>query len=125
MVTCIAQPFAAEPVRLIASDSSSTQADAIGSDCSGGIHANPTPIGNPDLTPGVCVRLTHQQVVTEVVPVATLIAGHHTRRNAGGAHEYRKSRRIVFAETFVRGKQEVVHRIATQWRRRQRARETA
>ena len=83
----------------------------------GRIEAGPPGIRQPDLGPGMRMRLAQNQVAADWIPVATLVAGDDPRRNAGGAHHHREGRREMPAESLACVEQEIVDRVALETRR--------
>ena len=91
-----------------------------GATAAGRIDAPPAGARQPDLGPGVGMRLAHDQVAADRIPVAALVAGDDARRDPGRAHQRRECRGVVPAESLARVEQEIVDRIAREARRRQR-----
>src|SRR5262249_51890250 len=79
----------------------------------------------PHLRPGVCIRLTNQEVMAEAVPLSTQVARDHACGHAPGAHQRRERRCIVLAEALVRGEQQIVDRIDADRRGLERIAEAA
>ena len=84
------------------------------------IDAHPAAALEPDLRPGVRVRLADEQIAADRVVLAALIAGDDARRNAGGARQHRERRGEVLAEAAARVEQEVVDGVELQPRRLER-----
>ncbi len=61
-------------------------AQPLGRDHCGRIDARPAAAFQPDFRPRMGIRLTHQEVVADRIPLPAEIAGHHARRDARGAH---------------------------------------
>jgi hypothetical protein len=66
------------------------------------------------------MRLAHQVVAADRVPLATLVAGDHVRGHAAGAHQQRERRGVVAAEAGARVEQELVDRLGAEALRRER-----
>ena len=90
--------------------------DPVGRHGGGRVDARPALIVEPDLGPGMRVALAHDPVVAERIQFAALIAGNHTRRHPGRAHQNDEGAGIVFAETPPAEEQEIIDAVFAQER---------
>ena len=96
-----------------------------GSTTAVGSTRSPAATLQPDLRPGVRVRLPHDEVAADRIPLAAQVTGDDSRRNVCAAHERDECRSVMAAEAASGVEKKIVHRVVTQQRRRQRVHEAA
>ncbi len=75
----------------------------------GRVDPGPATSLQPDLCPRVRIRLPHDEVVADRIPLAAQIAGDDARRDARAPHQCDERRSIVTAETAPGVEQKIVH----------------
>jgi hypothetical protein len=99
--------------------------DADRRDDRGRIDARPAAAAKPDLGPRVRIRLPHRDEAVHRIEFTALVAGDHARGQAERAHQHDERRGEVLAVAAPGVEQELVDRMPSEPRRRQRVRVAA
>src|SRR5438477_1972622 len=93
---------------------------AIGRDNSGRIDSFPSAVGEPDFAPGVSIRLSHENEMSNLVILTAQITGNDAGGNSGQSHQGRETGCVVFAKSKPAMKEELIEVILSvfAWRRR-------
>ena len=88
--------------------------DTLRRDLKGWIHSEPALLRLPILNPSMGIKLTHLHKLSRRIGFATLITGHHARRNTCRTQCKHHRSRIVRTKTTATAKQKLIHTVIPQ-----------